>query len=78
MTKRSSVVMFMHFGQVLGSGMLVQFLHGVAVFVLRLLTCMNVRMRMFMRVGVFVGMRMNRAISVPVLVGMGMRVDVGM
>ena len=33
---RSSVVMLMQFGQVLGSGMLVQILHRVLVFVLRL------------------------------------------
>ncbi len=39
---------------------------------------MNVRMRMFMPVRVFVGMRMDSAIGMPVLVGVGMRVDVGM
>ena len=36
MTEGSSMVMLMQFGQMLGGGMLVQFLHRVLVFVLRL------------------------------------------
>jgi len=36
MTEGSSVGMLMQFGQVLGGGMLVQFLRRVIVFVLRL------------------------------------------
>jgi len=56
----------------------VQLLHPVLVFVFRLFAgSMNVGMRMLLRVGVLVGMGMDRVVGMLVLVRMDVRVDVG-
>lgn len=65
----------MQFGFVFGSGVFVQLLNRVLVLVFRFLTWgVDVRMRVLVRVGVLVGVRMLCAVCVRVLVG----VDVGM
>jgi hypothetical protein len=70
--------MFMQFGQVLGRGVAVQLLHRVFVIVFRFLAwSMNVEMRMLVRMGVFVGVRMHCPVCMPVLVGMDMRMHMG-
>ena len=64
--------MLVQFGTVFRSGM--QLLGGMFVLVFR---CLRISMNVLVRVGVFVGVRMDRAVSVSVLVGMDVRVNVG-
>ncbi len=67
----------MQFGQVLGSGVLVQLLNRVIVLVFRFLAWgVNVGVRVLVRVGVLVSVRMLRPVCVRVLVVVDVRMDV--
>jgi len=75
--RRCLVRMLMQLRRVFGGGA-VQLLNRVFVNVLRLLARgMDVRVRMFVRMGVLVGVTVDRSILVPVLVDVAVRVDVG-
>jgi hypothetical protein len=70
--------MVVQFGRGLGAGMSVQNLDRVLVDVCRLLAWrMDLRMRMFVRVGMFVDVRMYDAVGVRMFVRVGVRMNVG-
>jgi hypothetical protein len=68
--------MLVQVGGVLAPDVLVQLLDRMPVLVLPLLArSMDMGMRVLVRVGVLVGMRVDGAIGMLVLMGMGVRVD---